>query len=177
MQDRSVKQLPNQIRRWADTIETVNSSPSLSPEQLPDWAEAIKNPDNFSPPLNRTLNSKWAVITARRFSEIPGVLRLYADHLHAILELFHGSGRRKLGLGYGTRLQTWYTLELLNLVRISTGGLPCYRQVASLLDEAYRVSGKPRTISEDTLKKLEKNNKWMAMLIFHPELFASTPVK
>jgi len=122
MQDRILKQLPNQIRRWSDTIEKVNRSPSLTPEHLPHWAEAIENPENFSPPLNRTLDSKWATITAGRFSEIPGVLRLYADHLHAVLELFYGRGRQRLGFGYGIRLQPWFTLELLKLVRDSTGG-------------------------------------------------------
>ena len=85
-------------------------------------------------------------------------LLFFADYLEARLKVFHPTGPDRRQLGYKKfRLRTWMTLKLLRLVRDSGHG-PRYRQVATLLNRAYEVAGKARTMTEEDLSKFERNN-------------------
>jgi hypothetical protein len=170
MGDITVRKLPDRIRGWAESIEKINASPWLTPGSLPRYASIIRNPGLFPKPLDVILTPDWAGPTANLFNGLPGRLRFYADHLEARLKIFHPIGQERRELGYKqVRLRTWLTLELLRLVREAGHG-PRYKQVATLLNRAYLVAGKARTIGEDNLSKLETNNSWFTFLIQEDKL-------
>ena len=166
MRNRRVHALPDRIHSWADKIEKANASPWLTPALLPRRASMRLNLEHWPKPLDVTLSPEWAELTAKRFQNLPRTLRLNANHLRAWLKVFHPTdrGRRVLGFRTGLRLQTYLTLELLRLVR-DAARRPCYKEIATLLDAACRVTGKARTISEDNLRKLEKNNPWLSWVL------------
>jgi len=148
--ERTLRKLPDQINALADKIEKVNQSPWLASDGL--YRLALSVHPHESP--HSTATSESAEGTTKYFFMIPAGLNLYAEHLRAWLNRYHPVGR------HGTeriRMQTLLTIRLLMLVRDSTG-LPRYEQIASLLDAAYRASGKPKTIDAEHLRKLEKNN-------------------
>jgi hypothetical protein len=165
MGDVTVRRLPGRIRRWAETIKKVNASPSLRPYALENCASVVSNPALFPKPLDTILTPEWAGPAAKLFNNMPGNLHYFADYLEARLKFFHPTGPSRRQFGYKQiRLQTWFTLELLGLVRHSGHG-PRYRQVATLLNRAYHVAGKARTITEEDLSQLERNNFWFTFAI------------
>lgn len=168
MTDRNVRALPDRICSWSDVIEKVNASPRLSPDRLPERTK--RDPKYLPEPLNWTMTPERAEFVAKQFHMLPKVLRYYSRHLRAWIQFFHPTGARRRELGIsGLRLQTLLTLQLLKLVRDSAGR-PHYGEIATLLEAAYKASGKPKTISAEDLNKLEKNNPYLQSLLC-PELY------
>jgi hypothetical protein len=166
MNDQRVRALPERIRSWAGILEKVNDSPWLSPNHLVQQASATKNSKNYAYPLNITLANEGAQLFAKQFHSLPSVLRFYAAHMQAWMEVFHPTGRRRRDLGFrnAIRPRILLTSQLLELVRQSARR-PCHSQIVVLLDAAYRAAGKPHVVSQDGLAKLAKNNSWLAWVI------------
>ena len=171
MEDRNLKVLPSRICKWADLIEKVNQSPWLSPSLLPSLARSTNRAKQYPVPLNKTLDREFAEITAEHFDRLPNYLRLYARHLGAWLERFHGRGRRERGVGTRPHPQLMLTLRMIKLVMDATGGRPHYPELARLLTLAYTACGKRKEITEDALSHVVKDNPWAADLVLRPELF------
>jgi hypothetical protein len=165
MGDIAVRKLPDRIRVWADSIEKINSSPWLRPDQLVQYSSVITSPELFPEPFNVILTPDKAGLAANSFKSLPDRLRDYADYLEVRLRLFHPTGPERRKLGYKQlRWQTWRTLELLRLVRDAGHG-PRLKEVAILLNTAYLLAGKRRDMSEDNLSKLETNNPWFTFVL------------
>jgi hypothetical protein len=154
IEERALRKLPDQIKALADKIEKVNQSPWLASDGLRSLALSVKHPHESPDSPNSTETRDSAQPAAMIFSKIPRSLRLYAEHLCAWLNRYHPVG------SYGTdriRMRTLLTIKLLMLVRDSTGR-PCYSEIATLLEAAYRASGRRKTIVAEDLRKLKKNN-------------------
>ena len=173
MENRNLKALPRRIREWAETIERLNNSPWLTPDHLESWARDASRAKRLPKPLNITLDRRWSKAFADQFRDLPRSLRFYADNLSACIDLFHGRGRRALGVSGPIRPRILFTLQLIKVVRDADGGRSHYRQLATLLEHAYLVCGEHQTVSEEGLSKLEHDNEWVAALVFHPDIFSS----
>jgi len=149
--ERRLRALPDRINELSLEIERINQSPFLTPRRMHDYFAS--HPAGYS-----ELRSAGVLETAANyFPAIPGLLRLYAKHLHAALDCFHPKGRgRKVTPRDYFRMQRLLTLRLLRVVRDATGK-PRYSEVATLLEAAYRISGEYKIIGAEDLKKLEKN--------------------
>jgi hypothetical protein len=162
MDERTVRALPDRIVSLAGDIERVNKSASLDLSFLPKLAKEVRTPAGLPAPAPLdSIVSRSSDETAYYFSTIANVLRFYAGYLRARLEYFHPKGlrRRKMGRPLRVPPRTWSTLDLLELVRTSTQKAR-YREIATLLDAAFRVIGEPITVDEEYLKKLKANNSW-----------------
>ncbi len=160
MDERTLRALPDRIVSLAGDIEKVNKSTSLDLGFLPKLAKEVRTPAGLPAPLD-SIVSRSSEETAYYFSTIANVLRFYAGYLRARLEYFHPKGlrRRKMGRPLPVPPRTWSILDLLELVRTSTQKAR-YREIATLLDAAFRVIGEPITIDVEYLKKLKTNNSW-----------------
>jgi hypothetical protein len=162
MEPRVLLSLPDRINRIAREISTVNGSPTLGPKYM------TERPDLFtstSKPLDGIYPGAGAQVAAQLFSMIPSLLDHYARHLRERLRInYHRASTKRIFL---LRMQTLHTLQLLKLVRTTTGGYH-YEEVATLLEAAYRACGRAKTISDDDLKKLVTN---------HPNLRALAAVQ
>jgi hypothetical protein len=162
IENRTLRRVPDHISALAATIKKINEGSWLSPDHLPHLAQVMKKPELLPDPLNLTITPQWAELTAKRMGELPTLLLFYASHLRASLNLFYPIGRRQTvsKSRRGFRMQTYLTLKLLTTVRVSALR-PCYQEIATLLEVAYRAAGRPKTVDVDQLKKLEKNNFWL----------------
>ena len=118
MQDRTVLRLPDQMQRWAKKLASLNSSPFLSPQRIPEIASAVRNDDIFPEPLNAVFSLEGSRLFAQKFQSLPGLLNLYADYLRAWVPLLRKPNPR------GISPRTVLTLRLLKLVRDSAKKRP-----------------------------------------------------
>jgi hypothetical protein len=168
MDERTVRALPDRMIDLANNIEKVNASPALDPDRL--HRVPSKHPEILPTPLYSAERRGSPKLTASYFRTIHIGLRVYADYLRARLDFYHPTKSRrtpeqvKRGFRNCFRHRTWLTLNLLTLVRHSTGKA-CRKEIATLLDAAYRASGRPQTIDVDYLKGLEKNNRYLALIV------------
>jgi len=168
MSDASVRRLPQRIRDFAGTIDSVNASPWVGANiwrGRPDRKGGVSYP----PPLNKITDGK-AEYLIKCFLSLPLLLRLYAGVLGEVLNRFHPTGDRKKELSHrAIRPRTFYTIKLLYLVKRAAGS-PCYEQVATLLTRANELAGLDRIISAGDLAHLISNNDYFALLA-HLEYF------
>lgn len=158
IEERTLRNLPDQIHKLADRIRGVNDSPWLAADGLSTLDLSVKHP--HEPPDSVSTATPSAELKAMIFSKLPRDLGLYADHLRAWLNRLHPVG------SHGTdrvRMQTLLTIKLLMLVRESTGR-PHYEEVATLLNAAYRARGKKQRIDAGNLQKLAKDNPRLSLI-------------
>ena len=162
MEDRTLRRLPGQMHHWADKLAAINRSSSLDPRMLPSTAKIISRPDLLPKPLDVRLTQEASQLFARKFQSLPGLLHLYADYLGVWVP------RLKMGSRHGFRPRTFLTLKLLKLVKDSTGRNH-YGEIATLLTEAYKAAELDLDVDAEDLRKLNKNNPMLRILL-HPEL-------
>lgn len=164
MRDKSVRELPERVRHFARTIAAVNASPWVGPNS---WRnhEKKRRVRAYPTPLKQILQTESDGSVVSGFLALPVVLKLYADVLEALLNTFHPVGDKKKQLGgfRALQLRKWYTMELLFLVKSSTGA-EHYEQIATLLSRAYELADAPKTITETDLAQFKRNNDYYALL-------------
>jgi hypothetical protein len=171
VEERRLRKVPDQIDALARTIQQINESPWVGLDRVRILAK-IKHRESLPAPLDLTVTPEWVEVTVKRLAQVPSALQFYARHLRALLDVYCPTGERRRAWGFprsGFRIQTYLKLELLSFVRYSTGKSH-YVEVAKLLDAAFSASDRPTNIDGDGLKKLEKNNTWLA-IVAHNSVF------
>jgi hypothetical protein len=158
--------LPSKIEALADEIGKVNGSPYFALDLLLDLDPRRRHAENLPEPLKSAETRESAELILKFVSIIPALLRFYGEHLRTRLKSFRPTGSHK---EKRIPLQKFLTIRLMRLIE-DWAGQPCYAEVATLLEAAYRASGNAKTIDPEGLRKLRENNPELSLIAHFVDL-------